>query len=268
MNNIPEDYCRQKAAAAGTNFYYSTLYSPVNIKHNLYALHAYAIELDELITECTDPGVARMKLGWWAEETQRLIDGQPRHPVTRLLVNVKEHFPEIEPALLQLIRYYEQHLNIEPPDNYQGLMDFLMEGPGLLWKLSARICNPHDTHTPDIIALLGCQFGWFQIIQNTHDNMQKNRNYWPRDEISGSPDELYAFQIKRLLEELENGTKLIADIDRFTQLPALIMTEIISRTCEEIKRSGYRIDRERITLTPFRKLLIAWKTRRKNRPLH
>lgn len=270
MSNIPEEYCRQKAAATGTSFYYSTLYFPDKIKIDLYALHAFVVELQELITDCSDPGVARMKLGWWVEETQRLKDGFPRHPVTQQLVKVKIHFPEIESVMLQLIRHYEQHINMEAPENYAALMDFLMQGPGLLWKLSARICNPHHPNTPDAIGFLGCQFGWFQIIQNTHDNLQKNRNYWPKDELSDSVEanEFYTFQIKRLLQELEKGTQQIVDVDQTTQLHALIMAQIIARTCEEIEKSGFRIEQEKITLTPFRKLWIAWRTFRKNRTSH
>lgn len=265
MSNNPEEYCRQKIAAAGTSFYYSTLYFPEEIKRQLYPLHAFAAELEEIITECPDPGIARIKLGWWLEETQRLKNGIARHPVTKQLLEHKICCPENEAFMVKLIRHYEQQINMEAPENYQSLVTFLNDGPGLLWELSAKICNPHLVETPGIVSFLGSQFGWFQVLQNTYDNLQKNRNYWPRDEISvpGEENKFYAFQIRRLLQELEEGLRRIAEIDRGKLLHALIMARIIIRTCEEIGKSGYHLDREKITLTPFRKLWIAWRTYRK-----
>ena len=267
-SNIPEEYCRQKAAIAGTSFYYSTLYYPKNIKRDLNAIHAFAVELEELLVECTDPGVTRMKLGWWVEETQRLIANQARHPVTRELCNLKERFPEAETVMLQLIRYHEQQVNLESPENYQVLMDFLRQGPGLIWKLTAKICGTQHSHVLDIASTLGCQFAWFNIIQNTPVNLKHNRNYWPKDELSNVTEvrkDFFAFQLQRLMKELDTGIEKLPDGDRTRQLHVLIMAQIISRTCDEIAKSGYQINTEKISLTPLRKFWIAWQIRRKNK---
>ena len=267
MSSVPEEYCRQKAAASGSSFYYSTLYFPPDIKRKLYALHAFNTELEELIIECNDPGVARMKLGWWAEETQRLHEGQARHPVTRELAGFREYLPALESVMLQLINHYDQQINMEAPENYQELMSFLARGPGLLWQHSASVCEPQYPQTPEAVSHLGCQFAWFHIMQNSHDNLEKNRNYWPRDEATafGEKEKLYAFQINRLMQEMEDSVKNIAASDRFTQLHAIVMVQIILRTCEEIAKSGYLLDQERINLTPLRKFWIAWRTYRKEK---
>lgn len=258
------EYCRQKAAAMGTSFYYSTLYCSAEIKCDLFALHAFANQLAEVITDCSDPGVARMKLGWWVEEVGRMIRGQARHPVTLELARVRDRFPDTDAVIMQLIRQHDLQINPEPPQTYADLMAFLGEGPGLLWKLSAQICGCRDPRTPGIISHLGSRFAWFQIMQDTR---QQLRSYWPREELTGTveDDAFYAFQIQRLTQELESGTGKLADVDQANQLPALIMARIITTACAEIARSGYRLQQEKIHLTPLRKLWIAWRTYRRHK---
>lgn len=263
--DISIEYCRQKAAPTGASFYYCTLYSPANIKRNLYSLHAFSSELDELLTDCSDPGIAHRKLVWWTEEIQRLIDGQARHPVTRELALIHERFPEMISMMIQLIRHYERQIDMEQPENYQDLLNFLQQGPGLLWMLSAKVCQARESVTPGIISNLGCQFAWFRILQNTYDNSVKNRRYWPINELADTQTgkEFYEFQVNRLIEELNTAIEEISPADRSTQLHALTMAQIIKKTCIEIARSGYQMDQEKISLTPLRKLWIAWLTKRK-----
>lgn len=266
MNStVPVEYCRQKAAPPGSSFYYSTLLYPANIKRELYALHAFATELCELLTDCSDPGVARMKLGWWAEEVQRLQNNEARHPVTHELSFLKKRFPGLETTLSHLIYQYDQQINMFQPESYADLMNFLMQGTGLVWQLSAQICGVEHCNTPEIVAVIGCQIAWFDILQNSHRNSQLNRNYWPRDEISEGIDEneFYKVQINRLIKELDKEIQNINPVDCYSQLHAIIYAEIIISICREIKKTGFRLKQERINITPLRKLWIAWKTGRK-----
>ena len=170
--------------------------------------------------------------------------------------------------LTQLINFYDQQVNFQQPKTYSELMDFLRPGQGLLWRYSADICTYQHPLTPDMICDLGCQFTYFQILQNIPFNEQMNRYYCPIEEVNDTNDknELYAVQIERINEELEKISEKLPAIDRKSQQFAIILTKIIRAICKEIALSGYRLSEERITLTPLRKFWIAWRTHRKLAP--
>ena len=67
----PHQYCQDKAAASGSSFYYSFLFLPQERRRAITALYAYCREVDDVVDECTDPGVARTKLAWWRDEVAR-----------------------------------------------------------------------------------------------------------------------------------------------------------------------------------------------------
>ena len=81
-------YCQQLATPPGSNLYYALLFHEPAAKKKLLALFSLQLELHRTIVDCQDPGVARIKLRWWLEEIERLYAEQPRHPVSKLLVDL------------------------------------------------------------------------------------------------------------------------------------------------------------------------------------
>src|SRR5215468_7199508 len=84
----PDEYCRQKAAASGSSFYYSFLFLPPERRRAIIALYAFCREVDDVVDEVSDPGVARSKLAWWRQEVASIYDSTPQHPVAQALVPV------------------------------------------------------------------------------------------------------------------------------------------------------------------------------------
>jgi len=246
-SSAPEVYCRQKAAPAGSSFYYSTLYYPAAVKRDLYALHALHNEIEQIIEECSDPGVAHMKLAWWSEEIQRLFTGTPRHPVSQELGSIISRHVITAADLSGLIRHYEQRINPVWSTAYQDFLDHQLDGPGTVWKFTARICGASNRQTIEIVSRLGCLFGMFYLLQN-YRAMQPLQQ-----------EQQLAF-IQHLIIDMEDCRRRLPETDRMAQTGALIMANIILRTCEEIQRGDHNLDRDRISLTPFRKLWIAWRT--------
>ena len=81
----PDQYCQDKAAKSGSSFYYSFLFLPPPQRQAITALYAFCREVDDVVDECTDTNVARIKLQWWREEIGRLFAGTSRHPVGQAL---------------------------------------------------------------------------------------------------------------------------------------------------------------------------------------
>jgi len=251
MNSCtPEAYCRAKAAPAGSSFYYSTLYYPANTQRELNALHAFHHEIGQINEECSDPGVARIKFAWWQEEIQRLFSDAARHPVSRELSQLVSQHEISASVILDLVHHYEQRIQPAWPDSWQGIMEYLVQGSGIVWKYSAGICGYENQQTPEIICRMGCLFEMFNLLQGR----QTNHLLRPQQALD---------YLHELTTELKGCISKIAPADLRSQTGALIMANIITQTANEIVRDGASPLIQRTTLTPLRKFWIAWRTHRK-----
>ena len=61
----PQEYVQQKAAASGSSFYYAFLFLPPVRRAAITAFYAFCREVDDVVDEVSDPGVAQTKLAWW-----------------------------------------------------------------------------------------------------------------------------------------------------------------------------------------------------------
>ena len=82
----PEQYVQQKAAASGSSFYYAFLFLPKERRAAITAFYAFCREVDDVVDEVTDPGVAHTKLAWWQSEVAKSFAGTHPHPVMKALM--------------------------------------------------------------------------------------------------------------------------------------------------------------------------------------
>ena len=77
----PDRYCLDAAAPAGSSLYYATLFAGPGERAALVAVHALRHTLLELVEGVTDPNVRAHKLNWWSDEIMEAREGRARHPV-------------------------------------------------------------------------------------------------------------------------------------------------------------------------------------------
>src|SRR3954468_19023198 len=82
----PEQYVQQKAAASGSSFYYAFLFLPPPRRAAITAFYAFCREVDDVVDEVSDPGVAHTKLAGWQSEVVQSFAGRPSHPVMQALM--------------------------------------------------------------------------------------------------------------------------------------------------------------------------------------
>ena len=70
------------AVRAPADFHYASLYLPPQRRAAACALEAVRRAVTGIPAQCTDRGVAHLKLAWWEEEFARLADGAARHPLS------------------------------------------------------------------------------------------------------------------------------------------------------------------------------------------
>lgn len=79
----------QRGTPPGSLRQFACLYAPQDSRPVLQALYAYEAEVgDTVATEHHE--VAHTRLQWWRAEIDRLVNGQPQHPVTRALLPLRE----------------------------------------------------------------------------------------------------------------------------------------------------------------------------------
>ena len=271
----PEEYCQQKAASSGSSFYYSFMFLPPNRRRAITALYAYCREVDDVVDECPDPQIAATKLIWWRTELDRLYSGHPEHPVTQALKPIFLEFNVPQEQLLEIIDGMEMDLQQTRYLDFKALSLYCYRVASVVGLLAAEIFGLQDRRTLKYAHDLGMAFQLTNIIRDVGEDARRGRVYLPMDELkrfevpladilnsrySDNFRRLMEFQIERAEHYYEQAMSELPDIDRKSQRPGLVMAAIYRTLLDEIKRDGCQVLTQRTSLTPLRKLWIAWRT--------
>jgi len=271
----PEEYCQQKAASSGSSFYYSFLFLPPNRRRAITALYAYCREVDDVVDECLDPQIAATKLVWWRTELDRLYAGKPEHPVTQALLPVLKEFALPQEQLLEIIDGMEMDLQQTRYLDFKALSLYCYRVASVVGLLAAEIFGYTDRATQKYAHDLGMAFQLTNIIRDVGEDARRGRVYLPIDELqrfnvpvadilnsrySDNFKALMEFQIERAEQYYAQAMGQLPAADRKAQRPGLVMAAIYRAVLEEIKRDGCQVLSQRTSLTPIRKLWIAWRT--------
>ena len=271
----PDEYCQQKAAQSGSSFYYSFLFLPAERRRAITALYAFCREVDDIVDEVSDVGLARTKLAWWRTEVANLFAGHPQHPVARALA------PFIAPYGLDAARMNEINDGMEMDlvhhryADFEALKLYCHRAAGVVGQLSASIFGYANPSTIEYAESLGIAFQLTNIIRDVGEDARRGRVYLPADELArfglGAEDilarrggeafeKLMGFQYERAQSYYEAAFAKLAPEDRAPQRAGLIMAAIYRTLLVELQRDRFQVLEQRIALTPVRKLWIAWKT--------
>ena len=271
----PDEYCQQKAAQSGSSFYYSFLFLPIRQRRAITALYAFCREVDDVVDECHDPQIAATKLAWWRLELDRLYTGQPGHPVTQALLPVLAEFNLPQEQLLEIIDGMEMDLQQSRYLDFKALSLYCYRVASVVGLLAAEIFGYQDRRTQKYAHDLGMAFQLTNIIRDVGEDARMGRVYLPIDElqrfevpVADILNARYTDNFRRLMEfQIERAehyyTQAMAELpvaDRRTQRSGLIMAAIYRTLLDEIKRDGCQVLNQRTSLTPIRKLWIAWRT--------
>jgi len=271
----PDQYCQEKAAQSGSSFYYSFLFLPPERRRAITALYALCRQLDDTVDEASDASVARLKLAWWRTEIDKLFDGKPEHPVTQALAPHLRSCGITRERLQAIVDGMEMDLDQTRYLDYPALQRYCRLAAGVVGELSAGIFGYADPRTLAYADRLGLAFQLTNIIRDVGDDARKGRIYLPVNELqqfdvkaadilNGRYSDKFAalmrFQCDRARETYREALALLPSGDRRAQRPGLMMAAIYYALLDEIERSGYQVLHQRISLTPLRKLWLAWRT--------
>ena len=271
----PDAYCQQKTAQSGSSFYYSFLFLPPERRRAITALYAFCREVDDTVDDCTDQGIARTKLAWWRGEVAAMFDGQPTHPVMLALQPHLTNYALEQGHLQAIIDGMEMDLDQTRYLDYPALRSYCWHVASVVGILSASIFGASKPETLRYAEKLGHAFQLTNIIRDVGEDARKGRIYLPISELqqfgvtaadllnarhSDKFEALMRFQVERAKKVYDEAFALLPQADRRAQRPGLMMAAIYRTVLDEIERDNYRVLTQRISLTPIRKLWLAWKT--------
>ena len=270
----PEQYVQQKAADSGSSFYYAFLFLPPERRAAITAFYAFCREVDDVVDEVSDPGVASAKLAWWHGEVAQSFAGQPTHPVMQALMPSVAAFGLAQEQLQSVIRGCEMDLEQSRYLDFPGLARYCHLVAGVVGEVSARIFGQTEPRTTEYAHKLGLAFQLTNIIRDVGEDAMRGRIYLPVNELqqfdvkaneilqrqhSDRFVALMRFQAQRAHALYEEALDLLPAGDRRAQKPGLMMASIYRTLLREIEDEDFRVLNQRIALTPLRKLWLAWK---------
>jgi phytoene synthase len=270
----PEQYVQNKAAASGSSFYYAFLFLPAPRRAAITAFYAFCREVDDVVDEMVDPGVAATKLAWWRNEVQQSFKGQASHPVMKALA------PHIAPYqiearhLLAVIDGCQMDLEQTRYLDYPGLQRYCHLVAGVVGEVAAGIFGQTQPATTDYAHKLGQALQLTNILRDVGEDALRGRIYLPVNELqqfdvkaheilkrthSDRFVALMQFQAHRAHALYDEALALLPAADRRAQKPGLMMASIYRALLTEIERDNFQVLHQRISLTPLRKFWLAWK---------
>ena len=275
----PEQYVQDKAAASGSSFYYAFLFLPPPRRAAITAFYAFCREVDDVVDEARDPGVAATKLAWWRREVAQAFAGQPSHPVLQALMpHTAVH--GIEAGHLQaVIDGCQMDLDQTRYLDFAGLQRYCHRVAGVVGEVAARIFGHTQPATIGYAHRLGLALQLTNIIRDVGDDARMGRIYLPMAELQqfdvkahellkrdapwGYSDRFTAlmrFQAERAHRTYDEALALLPEADRQAQKSGLMMANIYRCLLREIEADNFQVLHQRTSLTPVRKLWIALKT--------
>ena len=275
----PEQYVQDKAARSGSSFYYAFLFLPPPRRAAITAFYAFCREVDDVVDEVTDPGVAASKLAWWRRETAESFAGRPSHPAMKALMPHVAAFGILPSHLDAVIEGCEVDLQQTRFLDFAALARYCHLVAGVVGEVAANIFGRTSDRTVEYAHRLGLAMQLTNIIRDVGDDARRGRIYIPVSELQqfdvkaqeilsrsapfGYSDRFTAlmkFQAERAHRCYDEALALLPEADRVSQKPGLMMANIYRTLLREIEADDFQVLHQRTSLTPLRKLWIAMRT--------
>jgi phytoene synthase len=250
------------------------MFLPAPRRAAITAFYAFCREVDDVVDDMVDAGVAATKLAWWKGEVAQAFAGQPSHPVMKALMPHSANYAIEARHLQAVIDGCQMDLEQTRYLDYPNLQRYCHLVAGVVGEVAARIFGQTAPATTAYAHTLGQALQLTNIIRDVGEDALRGRIYLPVSELqqfdvkaheilkrsySGRFTALMQFQARRAHGLYDQALALLPAADRRAQKPGLMMASIYRTLLREIEADQFQVLHQRIKLTPVRKLWLAWK---------
>ncbi len=275
----PSQYVEEKAARSGSSFYYAFRFLPPQRRAAITAFYAFCREVDDVVDETADAGVAATKLAWWRQEVARAFAGSPSHPAMQALMPHTTTYSIEHHHLNAVIDGCQMDLEQTRYLDFAGLARYCHLVAGIVGEVAAGIFGHSQDGTRAYAHKLGLAMQLTNIVRDVGDDARRGRIYLPADELkrfdvkasellqrqapwgySERFTALMKFQAERAHRLYDEALALLPQQDRRAQRPGLMMAAIYRTLLRDIEAGDFQVLHQRVSLTPLRKVWIAMRT--------
>ena len=272
----PQQYCLQKAQQSGSSFVVSFKFLSQDKRDAMIALYAFCREVDDVVDDCSDVGVAQTTLNWWRNQVTLIFSGQPEHPVCQALQEHVVRFALPENEFMDIIDGMQMDLQQARYLTFADLEVYCYRAAGVVGRLSARIFGFSNNETLLYAEKLGLALQLTNIIRDVGEDARRGRIYLPVEYLqtysvtaaeilaykeTDTFKKLMAFQIDRAKNVYQEAVALLPPVDMKKQRAGLVMAAIYYALLLEIERDGAeKVLQQKLLIPKGRKIWLALKT--------
>jgi phytoene synthase len=266
----------KRGTPPGSLRHFAVIYAPPEARPLLEALYAFEAEIHDTV-HATSHDVAHTRVQWWRGEVDRLLGGQPQHPVTRALLPLRDHAAGDLSLLHEMLVAADIDLAQFALHDERELAAYCFRAAGSLQTLAAAASarsRPLSSRERDFARRLGSCLRRTETLRDLRAHLAQGRLPIPLDALeaagidpgslrpeSASPEFLRLLESTRqsLQHEATALPHVLERPERATQRQGLVLAALLRRLLQRIDHRT-ELARTRADVSPWTKLWTAWRT--------
>jgi 15-cis-phytoene synthase len=269
-----DDSLVNRAAPPGSMRYFSLLYAPESRRDQLLALYVIDAEIRES-AQSANHDVAHTRLQWWRAEIERLVNGSPQHPATRLLNDStveRASFAKLHEVMVAA----DMDLARMTYSNMREVRAYSSRSGGAIQELMAALLlapSPLEEAARTIANRIGIGVRQSEMLRDLRQDAYEGRVYLPQDRLATRNVTLedlrnreVAPHVKAALREFKDAVqeelKSALASTSAPLRPLAVLAALHRRLLDRIAARDFDVATSRIELGPIEKPWVAWRTAR------
>lgn len=265
----------------GSSAYYAIRFAPKQHRAALQALYEVLHAIHAVPREIEDSGVAATKLNWWRNELREAAQGPAHHPaVVRLQAELQRAGSSCWSALQQGVTAVESDAQQSRYLDEAALLSQVGQIASYQSQALTSIWAPEHAVAPEQIGAAGIAAALVQLIRRLGHDVRRGVLYVPINDLQQFDiraheilqlktgleqdarfQELMRQQAKRARLHLEQARSSVNELPPALRRFATVVLTHNEQLLNELEKAKFAVLSQHISLTPLRKLWLAWTAR-------
>ncbi|MBL8190909.1 MAG: presqualene diphosphate synthase HpnD [Acidobacteria bacterium] len=279
LRDRTRDFQRRFSKTIQSNFFYSFLFLPKQKRDAIIDVYTFCRAVDDVVDDLVGPvtfghaaNEARLELGKWRAEMERLYAGRPTTPITRNLQKVLEQFPMPKEYYEEMINGCEMDLSHHRYETFDELYQYCYRVAAITGLMCVEIFTYREPRAREYAVSLGIALQLTNILRDLKEDAERGRIYLPQEDlrrfgysehelvnsvVNDNFRALMKFECDRARSYYRQAEELFPHEDQATLTAAVTMGKIYFRLLEQIEQNEYDVFNHQIRLHRPERFYIA-----------